>query len=559
MFSIFNKKKSSDDDQLNVLEHTPTPSSAVNTESIIAEENELNDIDNELDLGNLNSGPRQPILKEYPKTKFGSQNRGFTPSYFSEFNWLEYSVRKDSVFCFPCRIFGTAHLTENTFTVIGFKNWKKLCGSRDSKTKKSKLSLHASTINHINCMSRWLEYKNSLKQGSIISKLSTAYKEHIDKNRQYIKCLIDIVIFLGRQGLPFRGHRENEDALNKGNFKELCLLFSKHHIEFEKKYIFNSTNHTSWAIQNDLINICTSYVRDNIVSEVKKCGMFSISCDESRSHKEEQMSICIRYTNNLEVKERFLGFVDVSYRQNADALYSSIIDFLRFCNLSDIPIVGQSFDGANVMSGQKGGVQTKLKQIYPYAIYIHCMAHKLNLVIVDTCKYLKYLRKLFNGLEAIYVHFSYPSKNKKFNEIQNLLGLKKKSLVQLSETRWACRFKSCSSVIQNYGVLIQSLKEEIDAQKNKDVAEAIGIISTIKSVDFVIYLFILKEVLQIIHILSNHLQSKSATLAVSKKRLRKEPSQLKDFVCLSTTSASDDHTADIVETKKKYWKKKSLL
>ncbi|XP_025405574.1 zinc finger protein 862-like [Sipha flava] len=83
------------------------------------------------------------------------------------------------------------------------------------------------------------------------------------------------------------------------------------------------------------------------------------------------------------------------------------------------------------MSGQKGGVQTKLKQIYPYAIYIHCMAHKLNIVIVDTCKYLKYLRKLFNGLEAIYVHFSYPSK--------------------------------------------QSLKEEIDAQKNKDVAEAIGI------------------------------------------------------------------------------------
>lgn len=68
-------------------------------------------------------------------------------------------------------------------------------------------------------MSRWLEYKNSLKQGSIISKLSTANKEHIDKNRQYIKCLIDIVIFLGRQGLPFRGHRENEDALNKGKDK----------------------------------------------------------------------------------------------------------------------------------------------------------------------------------------------------------------------------------------------------------------------------------------------------------------------------------------------------
>ena len=66
------------------------------------------------------------------------------------------------------------------------------------------------------------------------------------------------------------------------NFKELCILFSKHHIEFEKKYMSNSTNHTSWAIQNYLINICASYVRDSIVSEVKKCGMFSISCDEAR-------------------------------------------------------------------------------------------------------------------------------------------------------------------------------------------------------------------------------------------------------------------------------------
>jgi hypothetical protein len=122
---------------------------------------------------------------------------------------------------------------------------------------------------------------------------------------------------------------------------------------------------------------------------------------EYKSHKEEQMSICIRYTNNLKVKERFLGFVDVSYSQNADALYSYIINFLHFCNLSDIPIVGQSFDGANVMSGQKGGVQTKLKQIYPYAIYIHCMAHKLNIVIVDTCKYLKVIQLFIICLKNI--------------------------------------------------------------------------------------------------------------------------------------------------------------
>lgn len=40
------------------------------------------------------------------------------------------------------------------------------------------------------------------------------------------------------------------------------------------------------------------------------------------------------------------------------------------------------------MSGL-GGVQAKIKEIHPYAIYTHCMAHRLNLVVVDMCKGIK--------------------------------------------------------------------------------------------------------------------------------------------------------------------------
>lgn len=54
-----------------------------------------------------------------------------------------------------------------------------------------------------------------------------------------------------------------------------------------------------------------------------------------------------------------------------------------------IPIIAQSYDGASVMSGSRGGVQKKLKYYYPYAAYIHCMAHKLNLVTLDMCENIK--------------------------------------------------------------------------------------------------------------------------------------------------------------------------
>lgn len=63
----------------------------------------------------------------YPKTKYGCQYRSFSSAFFKEFEWLEYSVIKDAVYCFPCRIFSNDYgYTENTFTEIGFSNWRKV-------------------------------------------------------------------------------------------------------------------------------------------------------------------------------------------------------------------------------------------------------------------------------------------------------------------------------------------------------------------------------------------------------------------------------------------------
>jgi len=38
---------------------------------------------------------------------------------------------------------------------------------------------------------------------------------------------------------------------------------------------------------------------------------------------------------------------------------------LILSNLSEIPIIGQSYDGAAVSSGSEGGVQSKLMQNHP--------------------------------------------------------------------------------------------------------------------------------------------------------------------------------------------------
>jgi len=101
------------------------------------------------------------------------------------------------------------------------------------------------------------------------------------------------------------------------------------------------------------------------------------------------MSLCIRYSNNFEVFERFLGFINVSESQNSVSLVSAILSYLKVLTIDDIPIIAQSYDGANVMSGSKSEVQTLLREHYPDAIYMHCMAHRLNLVVINMCNHVK--------------------------------------------------------------------------------------------------------------------------------------------------------------------------
>ena len=51
--------------------------------------------------------PVQPHVK-FPSTAYGTKKRSFSSDWYRKYSWLEYSVEKDAVFCYACRIFGSA-------------------------------------------------------------------------------------------------------------------------------------------------------------------------------------------------------------------------------------------------------------------------------------------------------------------------------------------------------------------------------------------------------------------------------------------------------------------
>ena len=57
------------------------------------------------------------------------------------------------------------------------------------------------------------------------------------------------------------------------------------------------------------------------------------------------------------------------------------------------------------MSGQYSGLQSRIMAENDKAIYVHCHAHILNLVLVDTCSKNTTTRDFFGTVQSLYEFF----------------------------------------------------------------------------------------------------------------------------------------------------------
>ncbi|KAF0717648.1 zinc finger MYM-type protein 1-like, partial [Aphis craccivora] len=64
----------------------------------------------------------------------------------------------------------------------------------------------------------------------------------------------------------------------------------------------------------------------------------------------------------------------------------SILNGFNSCGINCDNIYGQGYGGAsNIMSVHIKGVQTIIRAQYPKALYVHCVAHTLNLAVLSAC------------------------------------------------------------------------------------------------------------------------------------------------------------------------------
>ncbi|XP_063597893.1 zinc finger MYM-type protein 1-like [Penaeus indicus] len=212
------------------------------------------------------------------------------------------------------------------------------------------------------------------------------------------------------------------------------------------------SNATSPVSQNEMIECCAQEVTSVIVSEITRSKMYSIMADEARDGRSEQLAVCVRYVSEGDVKERFLALSELM-SFDAQSIADKLQEQLQINGLAHVKCVAQTYDGAAVMSGPIRGVQARFRRLHPETIYIHCYAHELNLVLCHTCKAVTEAL-----LENVYSFFTTSLVNHhKFKDAQSRLGLAAVELVQLSNTRWACRLQSINAVLQTLPAIFECL------------------------------------------------------------------------------------------------------
>lgn len=116
-----------------------------------------------------------------------TETRRFQAKWLNDFVWMEYSISKNAVLCYPCRQFSPSNEKDIIFKKNCFSNWKTALESNKGFKK------HQKTAIHLNSMSKWSEAINREKTKSSVHELASG--NVLQYRRNYVKKIIDVLHF----------------------------------------------------------------------------------------------------------------------------------------------------------------------------------------------------------------------------------------------------------------------------------------------------------------------------------------------------------------------------
>ncbi|XP_074282867.1 uncharacterized protein LOC141607415 [Silene latifolia] len=237
------------------------------------------------------------------------------------------------------------------------------------------------------------------------------------------------------------------------------------------------------------------------------------------------MTVVLRFVDkNGYIHERLFDLIHVN-ETNALYLKGAIEKCLLAHKLNIENIRGQGYDGASNMRGEWSGLQALFLKECPYAYYVHCFAHRLQLALIAASRDVISVYQFFSKLTFI-VNIIISSAKRHdqlqaahLDEIERLLELEELetgkgqnqigTIKRAGDTRWGSHLGSLNSLLNMYTASCSVLQTVIKEGKGAKRGEADKAYDDMTSFEFVLVLHIMIQILGITNDLCQALQRKS--------------------------------------------------
>jgi hypothetical protein len=178
------------------------------------------------------------------------------------------------------------------------------------------------------------------------------------------------------------------------------------------------------------------------------------------------------------------------------------------------------------MRGEFNGVQKLIRDENPYAFYIHCFAHQLQLVVVSVSKCCSSIEDFFDYVNMIVSSTSASCKRKDLlidshhtivlnklesGDISSGRGQHQEtSLRRPGDTRWGSHYRTLLRIETMWDSIIEVLQVVHDEERNP--SRAGGLVPTMESFSFVFIMKMMLQILRITNELSHLLQKKDQNI-----------------------------------------------
>lgn len=370
--------------------------------------------------------------------------------------WLVFSPVNNAAYCFPCILFQKVKGKSCFGKPSGFNAWRKL---------NPRLLEHERSSYHFSAFTMWKEFEMRLqKQETIDAATQLAQQRSFDKWKAILVRILDCVLYLARQTLPLRGHSENlNNDGNCGNFLETFKLLAKYDpVAKQHLHKVNQTDgyvvsYLSPQSQNEFISLLGDHIRTAIFEKITKAKYFAMMFDSTPdiSHT-DQMSQVIRYVHiadtEVHVIESFIDFIQL-YGKSADVITKQICDKLQADGLKLEHCYGQGYDNAATMAGHISGVQKRILDMNPKAVFVPCNNHSLNLAGVHAVGVGTKSVTFFGTVEKVYAFFS--SSTHRWDVLKKHVPIHVK---RSCDTRWSSKHEAVRVLAEHPEEIIEALE-----------------------------------------------------------------------------------------------------